>query len=66
VSLKYVEKIKGFDPSKIFVGHMLSIGFSNYFIQTVLREEEKVNSENTHVNNNVDLETLLTSKYFYK
>jgi hypothetical protein len=32
VSLKYAEKIKGFDPNKIFVGHMLSIGFSNSFI----------------------------------
>jgi hypothetical protein len=45
VSLKYAEKIKGFDPNKIFVGHMLSVGFSNSFIQTVLSEEEEVNSQ---------------------
>jgi hypothetical protein len=27
VNLKYVEKIKGFDPKKIFLEHMLSVGF---------------------------------------
>jgi hypothetical protein len=32
VNLKYVEKIKGFDPNKIFVEHMLSVGFDNSFI----------------------------------
>jgi len=35
VSLKYVEKIKGFDPNKICVGHMLYVGFNNSFIQTI-------------------------------
>jgi hypothetical protein len=32
VNLKYVEKIKGFDPKRIFVEHMLSVGLSNSFI----------------------------------
>jgi hypothetical protein len=40
VNLNYVEKIKGFDPNKIFVEHMISVGFSNSFIQTTLNEEE--------------------------
>ena len=44
VSLKYAKKIKGFDPRKTFIEHMQSIGFSNSFIQIVLREEEEVNS----------------------
>jgi hypothetical protein len=66
VSLKYVEKIKGFDPNKIFVGHMLSVGFNNSFIQTVLSEEEEVNNQSTHVHNAGDLETLLSSNDLYK
>jgi hypothetical protein len=32
VNLKYVEKIKGFDPNKIFLEHMLSVVFRNSFI----------------------------------
>jgi hypothetical protein len=32
VNLKYAEKIKGFDPYKIFVEHMLLVGFNNSFI----------------------------------
>jgi hypothetical protein len=38
-SLKYVEKIKGYDPKNIFVEHMILVGFSNSFIQTTLNEE---------------------------
>jgi hypothetical protein len=29
IGLKYLENIKGFDPSKIFVEHMQSMGFIN-------------------------------------
>jgi hypothetical protein len=32
VNLKYVEKIKGFDLNKIFVGNMISVEFNNSFI----------------------------------
>jgi hypothetical protein len=39
VNLKYVENIKDFDPNKIFVGHILLVGFSNSFIKTILNEE---------------------------
>jgi hypothetical protein len=66
VSLKYVEKIKGFHPNKIFVGHMLSVGFINSFIQTILNEEEEVKNQSTHVHNSGDLETLLSSNDIYK
>jgi hypothetical protein len=66
VSLNYVEKIKGFDPKKISIEHMLSIGFSNSFIQTILSEEEEFNIQNTHVHNTGDLETLLSSNDLYK
>jgi hypothetical protein len=39
VNLKYVEKIKGFDPNRIPVEHMSEIGFSNSFIHTIMSEE---------------------------
>jgi hypothetical protein len=61
-----LKNIKGFDPNKIFVKHMQSMGFSNYFIQNVLSEEEEVNFQNTHVHETGDLETLLSSNDLYK
>ena len=39
VNLKYDEKIKGFDHNKIFMEHMLSVGFNNSFIHTILSEK---------------------------
>jgi hypothetical protein len=39
VKLKYAVKIKGFDPNRIFMEHMLSIGFKNPFIHAILSEE---------------------------
>jgi len=48
VSLKYVENIKGFDPKKNFVGHMLLVGFSNSFSQTILNKEEEGNIQRKH------------------
>lgn len=65
VNLKYAEKIKGFDPNKIFVEHMLSIGFSNSFIHTILSEEED-NNLGAPAHNAGDLETILSTNEFYK
>jgi hypothetical protein len=36
LNLKYAEMIKGFDLNKIFVEHILAVGFSNSFIHTAL------------------------------
>jgi hypothetical protein len=63
VNLKYVEKIKGFDPNKIFVEHMLSVGFNNSFIHTILSEEED-NNLGAPAHNDGDLETLLSTNNF--
>jgi hypothetical protein len=65
VNLKYVERIKGFDPNKIFVEHMLSIGFNKSFIHTILNEEED-NNLGTPAHNVGDLETILSTNVFYK
>jgi hypothetical protein len=65
VNLKYVEKIKGFDPNRIFVEHMLSVGFSNSFIHIILSEEED-NNLSAHDYNADDLEIVLSTNDFYK
>jgi hypothetical protein len=58
LNLKYAERIRGFDPNGIFVGHMLTMGFSSSFIHTVLGEEEENNLGNpTHTAG--DVETVL-------
>jgi hypothetical protein len=36
--MKYVEKVKGFEPNGIFMEHMLALGFNNSFIHIVLSE----------------------------
>jgi hypothetical protein len=65
LNLKYAEKIKGFNPNGIFVGHMLAMGFNNSFIHMVLGEEEGNNSgDPTHSAG--DLETVLGTNEFYK
>jgi hypothetical protein len=65
LNIKYDEKIRGFDPNKIFVEHMLTMIFSNSFIHTVLGEEEDNNLGNpTHTIG--DLETVLNTNELYK
>jgi hypothetical protein len=67
VSLKYTKTIKGFDPNKIFLEHMLSVGFSNSIIQTTLNEEEEEEGKNqsTLVYEVGDLETILSTNELY-
>jgi hypothetical protein len=65
LNLKYVERIKWFEPNKFFVEHMLAVGFSNSFIHTVLGEEENYKlGAPTH--NVGDLETVHSTNKFYK
>jgi hypothetical protein len=65
LNLKYIEKIIGFDPNRIFVEHMLTVGFSNSFIHTVLGEEQDNHQGNpTHTVD--DLETVLSTNELYK
>jgi hypothetical protein len=65
LNLKYAERIKGFDPSGIFVEHMLAVGFSNSFVHTVLSEEED-NNLGAPTHNVGDLEMVLSTNEFYK
>jgi len=40
-SLKFAEKIKGFDPNQIFMDHMTFVGFTTSLANTFLFEEEE-------------------------
>jgi hypothetical protein len=63
MNLKYVERIKGFDPKGIYSEHMLAVGFSNSFILTILEEEEDNNLDAPTLNAS-DLETILSTNKF--
>jgi hypothetical protein len=65
VNIKYVEKIKAFDPNVIFVEHMLEVGFNNSIIHIVLSEEED-NKLGAPAHNVGDLEMILSTNEFYK
>jgi hypothetical protein len=61
LNLKYAEKIKGFDPSHIFVDHMQSVGFSNAFTQTIIFGEEEGNTQDTLVQPIDDIEIVIST-----
>jgi hypothetical protein len=65
LNLKYAEKVKGFDSNRIFVEHILAVGFINSFIHTLLGEEED-NNLGTPTQNASDLEMVLSTNEFYK
>jgi hypothetical protein len=65
LNLKYVENVKGFDPSGIFVEHLLVVGFNNSFINTILNEEGN-NASRTLTRDTNDLETILNTNESYK
>jgi hypothetical protein len=65
LNLKYAEKVKGFDPSGIFVEHLLVVGFNNDFINTILNEDGD-NALGTPTHDTDDLETILNTNESYK
>jgi hypothetical protein len=65
LNLRYAERIKGFDPSGIFVEHLLTTSFTNSFINTVLNEDED-NVSGTPAHDTGDLETILNTNESYK
>jgi hypothetical protein len=65
LNLKYDERVKGFDPSGIFVEHLPAIGFNNSFINTI-PNEDRDNYSSTHARDTNDLETILNTNESYK
>jgi hypothetical protein len=65
LNLKYAENIRGFDPNGIFLEHMLTMGFRNSFIHTVLVEKED-NHLGSPTHTIGDLETVLSTNELYK
>jgi hypothetical protein len=57
LNIKYVERLRGFDPNGIFREHLLAVGFSSSFIHTRLIEDRD-SDDNTHAPNDGDIETL--------
>jgi hypothetical protein len=65
LNLRYVERLRGFDPNGIFVEHLLAVGFNNSFIHTRLNEDRD-NDDNTPAPDAGDLETLQSTTELYK
>jgi hypothetical protein len=65
LNLRYVERLRGFDPIGIFLEHLLAIDFSRSFIHTYLNED-KDNDENTLAPHDGDVETLQSTTELYK
>jgi len=65
-NLKYAEKIKGFNPSRIFLNHMTSVGFSNAFTNTLMFQEEEGNINDAPMQSIDDIETMISSTTQYK
>jgi hypothetical protein len=65
LNLKYVERVKGFDPGGIFLEHILVVGFNNSFINSILNEDED-NFSGSISRETGDLETILNTNESYK
>jgi hypothetical protein len=65
LNLRYVERLRGFDPNVIFLKHLLAFGFNNSFIHTLLNEDID-NDENTPSPDVGDLETLKSTNELHK
>jgi hypothetical protein len=65
LNLRYVERIKGFDPTGIFVEHLLENDFNNSFINIVMNEDGD-NDSGIPAHDTGDLETILNTNDSYK
>jgi hypothetical protein len=65
LNLKYVERIKGFDPNGIFLEHLLVVGFSSSFIHRRLTEDRD-NDDNNPASGDCDIETLQSMTQLYR
>jgi hypothetical protein len=65
LNLRYVERVKDFVPSGIFVEHLLDVGFNNYFINIILNEYRD-NVLGTPARETGDLETILNTNESHK
>ena len=65
LNLKYDKKVEGFDPSGIFLEHLLVVGFNNSFVNTILNEDGDT-TLGTPSCDTSDLETILNTNESYK
>jgi hypothetical protein len=65
LNLRYVERVKGFDPREIFLEHLLAVGFNNYFINVILNEDGDSDS-GTPTHDTSNLEMILNTNESYE
>jgi hypothetical protein len=65
LNLKYVERLKEFEPNGIFREHLLSVGFSSSFIHRCLTKD-KHSEDNTPAHDDGDVETLQSATELYR
>jgi hypothetical protein len=65
LNLKYAERVKGFDPSSIFVEHLLAVDFNNYLLNAILNEYGD-DVLHTLTRDTGDLEMILNTNESYK
>jgi hypothetical protein len=65
LNLIYVERVKGFDLRRIFLEHLLAVGFNNSFINAILNEDRD-NVSGTPTRDVGDLEMILNTNDSYK
>jgi hypothetical protein len=65
LNLRYVERIRGFDPNGFFLKHLLAVGLDNYFFQRHLSENIDTD-DNTPASDVDDLDTLQSTTELYK
>jgi hypothetical protein len=65
MNLRYVEKLRGFDPNNFVLEHLLTVGLDNSFFQKHLRENRDT-CDNTPSSDADDLHTLQRTTELYK
>jgi hypothetical protein len=65
LNLRYVERLRGFDPNGIFLEHLLAVGFSSSFIHTRLTKTETMTTTLLLLTIG-DVETLQSTTELYK
>ena len=65
LNLRYVEILRGFDPKKILLENLQTLGFDNYFFKKHSTENRDT-GDNTTTSNSSDQDTLQRTIELYK
>jgi hypothetical protein len=65
LNLRYDEILRGFDPNKLFLQHLQTLGFDNYFFKKHLTENRNID-DNAPASDVDNLDTLQSTTKLYK